>query len=396
MIKTTTFGLTYTFSSLLLVLLIAQQSLAQGNDTFNPNTLCPLLANGTKIKDPRYCNVYIVCMNDTSVSGSCGDQFFDLNTGLCVDPDTIDCISSNPCAKQSTGFAPDPYSCNGYYYCSNGVGTHGECSSGLNYNPDTNNCIRNFPCEITMLPDDYCNIVPVGAFIKVPDSCTQYQTCWQSQLLNGTCPTGFLFDAFRGDCDYPQNVNCVDKNNPEIPVEVSCNQTGVFISDGVTCNGYFYCGEKNDEGDYKMIHGNCPVDRFFVATNGGECLPRTSIRCPYDRCVTLGLDFMQMANIDDDGCIGFAICQYGKEISRAECPQGQYFDEMAQLCVDEEITYAACSTSPSSTTTSSTTGSTIITSSSTISSTTTTTASSQIYTSTTATTEAADSVKVPT
>ncbi|XP_075161955.1 peritrophin-44 isoform X2 [Haematobia irritans] len=354
-IKTTTFGVTYTITTLLLVLLIGQQTVAQGNDVFNPDTLCPLIANGTKIKDPRYCNVYIVCMNDTSISGSCGDQFFDCNTGECVDPASVNCISSDPCAKNPTGFVADPYTCNGYYYCSDGVGTRGECSAGLNYNPETNNCIRNFPCEITMLPEDYCNIVPVGAFIKVPGSCTEYQTCWQSKLLNGTCPAGFYFDAFKGDCDYPHNVDCVDDNNPdpEIPADVACNKTGVFISDGVSCNGYFYCGDKNADGDYDMIHGTCPVDRFFDATDGGQCLARTKVRCPYDRCVTLGMDFMQMANLDGDDCKGFAICQYGKEISRAECPSGQYFDEMSQLCVTEPVTYAACSTTVATTTTSS-------------------------------------------
>lgn len=338
----------------MLLVLVINPSGAQA-DEFNPDALCPLIENGTRIKDPRYCDVYIICMNDTSVSGSCGDQFYDRNTGTCVDPATITCLSSDPCAKKGNGqgFVADPYSCNGYYYCSNGVGTRGTCSDGMNYNPDTNNCVRNYPCEITMLPEDYCNIVPEGVFIKVPGSCSAYETCWHSQLLNGTCPSGFDFDAFRGGCDYPQNVQCDDYKEPDpAPEDVKCTVDGVFISDGLTCDGYYYC-EENGDGQFDMIHGTCPVDRFFDPTDGGQCLPRTSIVCEYNRCVTLGQDFIQLANIDGDGCTGFSICQYGKEIARGQCPSGLYFDEMSQLCVSQMVTYAACS---NSTTTASTSG----------------------------------------
>ncbi|XP_073838554.1 peritrophin-44-like [Musca autumnalis] len=328
-----------------LVLLTApQQAWAQSTSDFDPTDLCPLIANGTKIKDQRYCNVYITCMNDTSISGSCGDQFYDRNTGECVDPTTITCLSSDPCAKRPTGFVDDPYSCNYYYYCANGVGTRGQCSTGLNYNPETNNCVRNFSCEITMLPEDYCNIVPEGVFIGVPGSCTEYQVCWQSQLLNGTCPDGFYFDAYRGGCDYPSHVDCAQHNSnvPEdIPADVECTEAGVFISDGVSCDGYFYCGALVD-GEFDMRHGRCPVDRFFDPTDGGQCVARTSIKCDHDRCVTLGMDFIQMANVNDDGCRGFSLCQNGKTIGNAVCPEGEYFDELAQLCVNRVVNYVAC------------------------------------------------------
>ncbi|XP_061402716.1 peritrophin-44-like [Musca vetustissima] len=311
---------------------------------FNPDELCPLIPYGTKIKDPRFCNVYISCMNDTSVTGSCGEQFFDRDTGECVDPTTINCLSSDPCAKKPTGFVADPYSCSNYYYCANGVGTLGKCSTGLNYNPDTNNCVRNFSCEITMLPEDYCNIVPEGVFIKVPDSCTEYQLCWQSKLLNGTCPDGFYFDAYRGGCDYPNHVECSHHKDqlPNIPEDVKCTESGVFISDGVTCDGYFYCSELAD-GTFDMRYGRCPADRFFEPTDGGQCAPRTSVKCEHNRCVTMGMDFIQMANVNGDGCVGFSLCQNGQTIGQAQCPQGQYFDEWSQLCVDQVIDYVACS-----------------------------------------------------
>ncbi|XP_011291528.2 peritrophin-44-like [Musca domestica] len=313
------------------------------SSNFSPDTICPLLPDGTKIKDPRYCNVYIVCQNDTSTSYSCGQQFFDRDTGECVDPATIDCLSSNPCAKKPTGFVADPYSCSNYYYCSNGVGTLGQCSTGLNYNPDTNNCVRNFSCEITMLPEDYCNIVPEGVFIKVPGSCTEYQLCWRTELLNGTCPDGFYYDAYRGGCDYPSNVECVEHNSqlPNIPEDVKCSEAGVFISDGVTCNGYFYCSSIG-EGEFGMRHGNCPVDRFFDPADGGQCVPRTDIVCEHNRCVTLGMDFIQMASNTGDGCRGFSLCQNGQTIGQASCPSGEYFDEWSQLCVDHVIDYVAC------------------------------------------------------
>ncbi|XP_073839859.1 peritrophin-44-like [Musca autumnalis] len=330
-------------STLLLITLTSPQLVvvAQSTSEFIPEELCPLLPYDTKIKDPRFCNVYIDCYNETSTTDNCGAQFFNRNTGECVDPLTIECLSSDPCAKRPTGFVDDPYSCNYYYYCANGKGTRGECSAGLNYNPETSNCVRNFPCEKTMLPEDYCNIVPEGVFIKVPGSCEAYQVCWQSQLLNGTCPPGFYYDSYRGGCDYPSHVDCRDTSIPDAPEDVKCTQAGEFISDGVSCDGYFYCGVNADE-EFTMTHGRCPVDRFFDASEGGQCAPRTDIKCSHDRCVTLGMDYIQMANENSDGCNGFLLCQSGKTIGRASCPEGQYFDEWSQLCVERVIDFVAC------------------------------------------------------
>lgn len=317
--------------------------------------MCTYIANGTKIKDPSACNTYITCVDDEPISGTCGNLFYDRNTGECVDPSTVKCYSSNPCAATPgvNEFVPDPYSCNGYYYCSNGKGTHGECSAGWNFNPDSKNCIRNFSCEITILPEDLCNIVPDGVFIKVPGTCTEYQTCWRNTLLNGTCPDTFYFNPFTGQCDYPSEVDCPDATTPqpEIPETVECTIADVFIADGRTCNGYYYC-RGNSNGTIDLIHGNCPVDRFFNPANNGSCVIRTNITCPYNRCVTLGLDYIQLANINNDGCTGFSICQDGEEIAKSSCPTDQYFDEMSQRCTTDVITYPACALmAPTETTT---------------------------------------------
>lgn len=313
---------------------------------FNPDLLCTYIANNTKIKDPTACNKYITCIDQKPISGICeGDLFYDRNTGSCVPPDSVKCYSSNPCATKPgvNGFVADPYSCNGYYYCQNGKGTHGNCSPGMNFNPISMNCIRNYPCEVKILPEDYCNIVPDGVFIKVPDSCTEYQMCWHDKLINGTCPDTFYFNAFLGECDYPNDVDCVERTTlaPEIPDGVKCTEAGVFISDGVSCNGYYYCNGQED-GSIELIHGECPFERFFDPSDGGACVVRTTIACPYNRCVTLGYHNIQMANINDGGCRGFLLCQDGKVIGQSECPEGEYFNELEQLCTTEVINYPAC------------------------------------------------------
>lgn len=338
--------ITYHITATLLLILLTNQVICNVKADFDPNVLCTYVQNGTQLKDPNACNTYITCVDQKPITGTCGNQFYDRNTRSCVDPSSVKCYTTNPCATIPgvDGFASDPYSCNGYYYCIDGKGSLGYCTGGSNFNPETEKCVRNYACSITILPEDYCNIVPDGVFIKDPDSCTTYDLCWQGTLLNSTCPEGFYFNAFTGECDYPTNVDCVAETTttkPDVPQNVECTKSGVFIADGRTCNGYYYC-RGNSDGTIDLLHGECPVDRFFDPANDGACVVRTKIACSFDRCVTMGLEYIQLANINNDGCTGFSLCQNGEEIATSSCPTGEYFDEMSQLCTNETISYAAC------------------------------------------------------
>lgn len=86
--------------------------------TFNATLICSLVVNGTKMNDPRACNAWIQCIDGSPVSGSCATGlFYDRESQKCLSSSSIKCLSSDPCAALPTGFAADPYSCNGYYYC---------------------------------------------------------------------------------------------------------------------------------------------------------------------------------------------------------------------------------------------------------------------------------------
>ncbi|XP_037939650.1 peritrophin-48-like [Teleopsis dalmanni] len=329
---------------------------------FDPNLICELLPDNTKIRDPRACNAWIECTNNEAVSGTCdGELFYDRETEECVSPDSIKCISSNPCAATAgtDGFVADPYSCNGYYYCSAGNAAHGECSSGMNFNPGTQDCIRNFPCPAKLNPDSYCNIVPDGVFIKNSTDCIGWQMCWQGVVINGTCPDYFYFNRLTSKCDYPQNVDCIQPTTepPTMPAGESCTNINDFISDGYSCNGYFLCRslKAGTTDDYDLVHGVCDNGRFFSPENGGACVNRTQIYCPYNRCVDIGYGGIKLVNESSDDCTGFALCQNGEQISAGTCPDGEYFNEVTQLCTTEVISFPACALSAEETTTEPTT-----------------------------------------
>ncbi|EDW70409.2 peritrophin-48 isoform X2 [Drosophila virilis] len=319
--------------------------------SFDPELICTLVVNGTKINDPRVCNGWIQCVDGKSVSGTCDDGlFYDRQTEDCVPSADTNCISSDPCAAQPNGFAADPYSCNGYYYCKQGVGTRGVCNNGLNYNPGTESCIRDFPCTAKMNPDSYCNILPDGVFAKDTLNCNGWQMCWKGEVINGTCPATFYFSAAKGDCDYPQNVECAITEPPPLTAAPeACPKAGSFISDESSCNGYYYCRESSD-GQMLLQHGECDDGRFFSARDGGACVPRSKLQCDYDRCVDLGYTGIQLANESNDGCTGFSICQDGVKIGEGTCPNGDYFDELSQRCTNQVISYPACALSSQSTT----------------------------------------------
>ncbi|XP_036327537.1 peritrophin-48-like [Rhagoletis pomonella] len=319
------------------------------NCTFNSTEICSLLSNGTRIKDPSACNKWITCIDGKPLNGSCADNlFYNRNTYSCVAADSIKCISSNPCAALNgvSGFAADPYACNGYYYCNaNGVGTRGECDTGYNFNPGTTDCIKGYPCTLQMNPDSYCNILPDGVFIKDPLNCVGYQLCWKGQVLNGTCPDGFYYDASAGDCGYASNVECAESMSTTTlpPATEYCNETGIFVSDRRSCNGYYYCRASLDSvSGIELQYGTCPMGKFFDEANGGECVPRTGIVCKFNRCVGLASDKIELVNETNDGCHGYTLCQDGVAIGNGTCPDNHYFDELSQLCTSEVIDFPAC------------------------------------------------------
>ncbi|KAM8708404.1 hypothetical protein ACLKA7_015385 [Drosophila subpalustris] len=313
---------------------------------FDPELVCTLVVDGTKMNDPRACNAWIECVDGKPVGGSCDDGFsYDRQSKSCLPSDDVNCLSSDPCAGVETGFAADPYSCNGYYYCKNSKGTRGECKEGYNFNPGTDSCLRGFPCTIGMDPDSICNILPDGVFIKDHTNCNGWQMCWKGRVIIDSCSDTFYFDAVHAKCDYPQNVECVHTEPPPLKAEPeTCPQSGVFVSDKKSCHGYFYCRE-NPDGEMVLMPGTCKDNRFFSVANQGSCVAQEKIRCSYDRCVHFGFTHVELANLSDDGCRGYAICQDGRKIGTGTCPDGEYFDEVSQRCTNEVITYAACAKS---------------------------------------------------
>ncbi|KAH8303640.1 hypothetical protein KR018_009416, partial [Drosophila ironensis] len=327
----------------LILTLMSTICLIDALGTFDPKAFCNLVKAGTKMNDPRACNAWIQCVDGEPVSGTCGTGlFYDRASGECVASDSIKCVSSDPCAAQPNGFTADPYSCNGYYYCLDGKGTHGSCNSGMNYSPGTEDCIRNFPCPAKMDPDSICNILPDGVFAKDTTNCNGWQMCWEGEVLNGTCPGTFYFSASTAECVYPKDEVCAFTPAPQIASVGVCPRSGVFISDNQTCNGYYYCQEL-DSGEMSLEHGVCSDGRFFMTNaDGGACVPRSRVRCDYDRCVGLGNTTIQLANESDDGCRGYALCQDGAVIGQGTCPEDEYFDEMTQRCTTQVISYPAC------------------------------------------------------
>ncbi|XP_060654966.1 peritrophin-48 [Drosophila nasuta] len=326
---------------LLSFALIAFQSV---NCAFDPESICSLVMDGIKMKDPRACDTWIECLNGSPISGSCDEgYFYERESQSCLPADEVKCISSNPCAAIETGFAADPYSCNGYYYCREGQATLGECRAGYNYNPGLETCIRDYPCTIGMDPNSICNILPDGVFMKDSSNCNGWQMCWRGNVIIDTCSDTFYFDAAQSKCEYPQNVQCSHTEPPpQIADDETCPQSDIFVSDGKTCNGYYYCHE-NDAGEMLLLAGTCSEGRFFNAAQQGSCVPQEKLHCSYDRCVNRGQSHVELANVSDDGCRGYSICQDGVTIGIGICPADQpYFDELTQRCTSEIISYAAC------------------------------------------------------
>lgn len=103
-----------------------------------------------------------------------------------------------------TYFLSDPKSCPGYYLCDKGIASHGQCPFGFHFNADKQSCDKpsNVRCADPECPRR------VG-FLSWRNSCTQYHLCVQGIVVADLkCPNGSHFDEARGQCDFPENVQC--------------------------------------------------------------------------------------------------------------------------------------------------------------------------------------------
>lgn len=118
-----------------------------------------------------------------------------------------------------TGFFPHETDCDRYYECKNNVSKEGLCPDGLVFNtrsaPLYLRCDSVFDVDCTNRPQLQ---KPFGSpkcerrngLFRDKDDCRAFWNCVDGVATHSKCPEGLVYNAKRGNCDWPDAVNDCD------------------------------------------------------------------------------------------------------------------------------------------------------------------------------------------
>ncbi|ALC44381.1 CG5883 [Drosophila busckii] len=331
----------------LLVLLLTVLSLLQPSQQTERFTggkdICRLLADGTEVRKPGYCNQSIKCQNHVSTPGqTCADgKYFGLSKKTCGTKDKTDTYCNVPCTTKSKGYIGDSFNCANWYYCDKATAlSSGICGNGMYFDKAKQMCV--YPQDTTCAATyELCQVVPADIKIKDEHNCHQYITCKSSKPTVNDCGTGMYYDVDLAKCEKKALVKCESHPIPDGACGTKkLAKRNAFSSDGATCRGYYYCRDLGSGvPDPDPLWQQCPLEYFFEPT-AEVCLDRSLVKCAEDRCDGRMDGFELVQNSD---CRKYIECKNGVEFGDIlECPENMWFDYGAQACTREKTTYRAC------------------------------------------------------
>jgi len=183
--------------------------------------------------------------------------------------------------------------------------------------------------------------VPTGVKIRDEHNCDKYITCKSGKATTTTCPEGLYYDVTSGNCIKKSLVPCHKYPHPfEVCGTKKLAKRNVFVADGATCRGYFYCRDLGSGvPDPTPAWHQCPLDYFFNEERAG-CEPRVDRKCAEDRCDGRNNGY-EVAEIP--GCQHYIKCVNGIESGEIlKCDDGMYFDAVTETCTTSLKNYGVC------------------------------------------------------
>lgn len=295
------------------------------------------MVNGTKIKEPSPdCTAtYYDCIDGVAIKGSCQKNYlFSKDRQMCVPKAELKCPAFSPCSGKKKGFAPDPFSCDGYYACSStGKGTHDYCTNDMSFYDES--CWPNSQrCDINV-----CLIVPNLKYFGVDGDCFSWQMCKDEKLEEGSCGEGVVFDRDDGSCNHESTGNCRPSTNSDGTKEGDYCDYSDFKIVSNSCTSYYYC--QNNQ----VLRDDCAQGKFF---DGTSCVSRLNYLCDRGDNPCEGLSkssYYDWSWVNDPkDCKKYYHCAGDKVTgdSLSCSTTSPYFNEERQICASEKPTYDAC------------------------------------------------------
>ncbi|XP_022901762.1 peritrophin-1-like [Onthophagus taurus] len=157
--------------------------------------------------------------------------------------------------------------CNQFYECNWGQKVLFNCPAGLYFNTKLNVC--DYPDNVECIKDEEIPDIdepeviestcpetngPLAAYLPHETDCSQFYECdWGNKILM-SCPSGLYFNPKLNVCDYPVNVECGLKQQPDVEdpeveepevEELNCPETNGILSEYLPhekyCTLYYQC-----------------------------------------------------------------------------------------------------------------------------------------------------------
>ncbi|XP_076315203.1 uncharacterized protein LOC143227818 isoform X3 [Tachypleus tridentatus] len=199
--------------------------------------------------NPFDCQSYFKCKNGLRVKMYCPeDLYFNQETKMCDQLYNVECpnVGDPTLCKMPNGKFIFPGDCNKYVECINGIAFIRQCKWEQRFDELRKTCISdNGGCE-KVGKDPVCKKVN-GLFAK-KDDCSQFYHCSNGFSYVKNCPASLFFNPRLKVCDWPWNVNdCgvdpVPDPDPicEVNPNIKCPSCACRVPDPHDCGTFYEC-----------------------------------------------------------------------------------------------------------------------------------------------------------
>ncbi|KAM8707962.1 hypothetical protein ACLKA7_015001 [Drosophila subpalustris] len=306
------------------------------------------------IGNSRDCQGWGYCQNNKLVArGYCPESYYhDSRSGICKLAKDVECAPQEWefCAMIKSGeYVADPFDCQQYKRC-DGEGDDEDvhyCPGGHVFSNRLQTCVSSAGgCPQKNL--DLCAYMPSGTTLGDPLNCGLYLECDNGSGTVGVCSASRYYNYKTGHCQTTQPEYCGEDGYKPNKIQPRATDADVcanfyqsdrsgnqFISDALTCHGYYTCSSQYFIGKWH----SCPLGTHFQWWSQ-KCVSPDSYSCPFDRCGNLNTTFVSVINT---GCTEYIFCKNQTSYKLLKCPEDYpYFDEKLGVCVDTFPNYTVC------------------------------------------------------
>ncbi|KAL4717053.1 hypothetical protein ACJJTC_016940 [Scirpophaga incertulas] len=217
------------------------------------------------------CNRYYICCNGKPLIQSCPTNLlYNPHKEICDWPQNVDCGDRGVPDGTSSGEGNSENS-------GNGDGGNGQSAN-------SSECIDNCSSgnDNPALAPEICAAEHSEGVLVAHEKCNKFYVCNGGNPVVLRCPVNLLFNPQTGQCDWPENVNCGDREISNNDNNASDNGDNDKGSDTCNCNPEAapeICAADNSDS-ILVAHESC--NKYYICSNGQPLVQKCPAQLLYN------------------------------------------------------------------------------------------------------------------